>query len=187
MQLSVYERVRKEKKEREFYSVTRCVFCISSMVTISLCAQYQFSPVARHSQWVKLHNRFYWLMTNMITADYLLLSNHQVHSLNNKSWHSQCNVPIWLSRLVENMPRHTIEHTPSLDWKRLSFRIHSPRKKTKHTLYKWMSSQFVICETAIICWSVVISQHTLGFFRAQALKARGTVTSSYVYLFWAAS
>lgn len=44
--------------EREFvcvgiiYSVT----CVSSMVTISQCAQYQFSPVASLGQEVKLHN-----------------------------------------------------------------------------------------------------------------------------------
>lgn len=51
------------------YTVTRCVFWVSSMVTVCQCIQYQFSPVARHGQGVKLRNTLPWLMSGITTDD----------------------------------------------------------------------------------------------------------------------
>ena len=68
---------------------TRCVLCASSMVTACQCVEYQFSPVARHGQRLKLRNSFYWLVTGMVGDD--SYCSHQDTTLNHTCWHSQVN------------------------------------------------------------------------------------------------
>ena len=65
------------------YTVTRCVLCASSMVTVCQCVQYQFSPVARQGQGVMLRNSLRWLMTGMTSGD------QDNTTLNYTCWHSQ--------------------------------------------------------------------------------------------------
>lgn len=68
---------------------TRCVLCASSMVTACQCVEYQFSPVARHGQRLKLRNIFYWLVTGIVGDD--SYCSHQDTTLNHTCWHSQVN------------------------------------------------------------------------------------------------